>query len=106
MHSYPPNYDSRHSVSSQPCPSHEEILSEIHSLDLQNRKLLAIADNIMKTSFLRQSDQTPAVVLQLEEDMKTSFNALIESIREFFMSIDGKVKELTQITQMRMGEMG
>ena len=104
MQSYPPNYNSRYSNTSQPEPSYEDIISEILSLDRQNKKLLAIADNIMKTSFMRQHEQTPAVVMQLEEDMKNSFNALIESIREFFMSIDGKVKELGQIIELRINE--
>lgn len=54
--------------------SFEAIVKEIDSLDRKNKKLLSIADNIMKTSFLRQADQTPAVILQLEEDMKVSFN--------------------------------
>ena len=55
----------------------EDIGQQIESLDRQNHKLVAIAENIMKTSFIRQADQTPAVILQLEEDMKMSFNSLI-----------------------------
>ena len=61
-------------VPNQDDMSFEGIVKEIDSLDRKNKKLLSIADNIMKTSFLRQADQTPAVILQLEEDMKVSFN--------------------------------
>ena len=43
-----------------------EILGQVDSLDRQNKQLLSIADNIMKTSFLNHYDQTPAVVSQLE----------------------------------------
>lgn len=58
----------------------------------------------MKTSFIRQAEQTPAVILQLEEDMKLSFNTLIESIREFFMSIDSKLKELGLAIERKLGD--
>ena len=83
---------------------HEDIIGKIEALDRQNRTLLSIADNIMKTSFMRQTEQTPAVIVQLEEDMKLSFNELIESIREFFLSIDSKLMELGQIIENRIGE--
>jgi hypothetical protein len=46
---------------------YESIVRQVEGLDRQNRKLVAIADNIMKTSFLRPSQQTPAVIVQLEE---------------------------------------
>jgi len=32
--------------------------------------------------------------MQLEEELKASFNELIESIREFFISVDNKLKML------------
>jgi hypothetical protein len=67
---------------------HEGILAQIDALDRQNKKLVSIADNILKTSFLRPVDQKPTIILQFEEDMRASFNALIESIREFFISVD------------------
>lgn len=45
--------------------SYEEIIQQIEALDRQNKKLVSIAENIMKTSFIRQTEQTPAVILQL-----------------------------------------
>jgi len=71
----PPAQRDQHSI------SYEDILRQVEAVDWQNKKLISIADNIMKTSFLRHYDQTPEVITQLEEDMKMSFNTLIESIR-------------------------
>ncbi len=79
---YPQHYPQSNYTSPYPEPSeYEAINQQLELLDRQNRKLVSIAENIMKTSFIRQAEQTPAVILQLEEDMKMSFNALIESIR-------------------------
>jgi hypothetical protein len=79
---YPDHYPQNNYNSAYPEPSeYEAINQQLELLDRQNRKLVSIAENIMKTSFIRQAEQTPAVILQLEEDMKMSFNALIESIR-------------------------
>lgn len=85
-------------------PQHETILAQIDALDRQNKKLVSIADNILKTSFLRPVDQKPTIILQFEEDMRGSFNALIESIREFFISIDEKLEHLGTIVQAKFEE--
>lgn len=79
---YQHNFSQSHkSLSSVEDSRYDEIIRSIDNLDRQNQKLVTIADNIMKTSFLRQVEQTPAVILQLEEELKASFNELIESIR-------------------------
>lgn len=44
---------------------YEEIVQQIEALDRQNKKLISISENIMKTSFIRQAEQTPAVIMQL-----------------------------------------
>jgi hypothetical protein len=44
---------------------HQDILRQIDGLDLQNHQLLSIADNIMKTSFMRNYDNPPQVIAQL-----------------------------------------
>lgn len=57
-------------------------------LNSKNQNLLSIANNMINTSFVQSSHQIPVVILQFEEDMRASFNALIESIREYFIEID------------------
>lgn len=67
---------------------YESIIRQIEDLDKQNQKLVAIADSIMKTSFLKPTQQIPAVITQVQEGIRSSFNALVESVREFFIEID------------------
>ena len=58
----------------------------------------------MKTSFMKTSEESPAIIMQYEEDMKSSFNLLIESIREFFISIDNKIRHLGLIVERKLTE--
>lgn len=81
---------------------YESIIRQIEDLDRQNQKLVAIADSIMKTSFLKPTQQLPAVITQVEEGIKSSFNALIESVREFFIEIDEKLKQIGNVLEERM----
>lgn len=66
MQHYNQTYPSAPFKPQQPTNHYEQIVNQIDSLDSQNKKLIAISENIMKTSFIRQADQTPAVILQLE----------------------------------------
>ena len=84
----------------------ESILAQLSNLDQQNIKLHSIADSIMKTSFLKTSEESPAIIMQYEEDMKSSFNMLIESIREFFISIDNKIRHLGLVVERKLTESG
>ena len=61
-------------------------------------------NKILKTSFLRLVDQKPTIILQFEEDMRASFNALIDSIREFFIGIDERMDRLAAIVQAKFDE--
>jgi hypothetical protein len=45
-------------------PQHEAILAQIDALDRQNKKLISVADNILKTSFLQPVNQKPTIILQ------------------------------------------
>jgi hypothetical protein len=40
---------------------------------------------------------TPAIITQIEEDMRASFNALIEGVREYFIVIDEKLKQIGKV---------
>lgn len=85
-------------------PQHEAILAQIDALDRQNKKLISVADNILKTSFLQPVNQKPTIIVQFEEDMRASFNALIDSIREFFIGIDERMDRLASIVQAKFEE--
>lgn len=50
---------------------------KIEEIDNKNKKLISIADSIMKTSFIRPTQPIPTIITELEQDMKNSFNSLL-----------------------------
>lgn len=71
------------------------IIRKIDELNLQNQRLISIADHMMKTSFVApMPNQPPVIISQIEEDMRASFNALIEGVKEYFIVIDEKLKQI------------
>lgn len=44
---------------------YELIISKLMEVDKDNKKLLSIADNIMKTSFLSPTQPTPTIITEI-----------------------------------------
>ena len=70
-------------------------MRKLEFLEEENKKLLSIAEQAERTSFVRhQNSKVPPMIARFEQDMRASFNSLIEGVREYFVSIDEKMKEI------------
>ncbi len=59
----------------------------------------------MKTSFMTVPPaQAPPIISKIYEDMRASFNALIEGVREYFIVIDDKLKQIGVVMESKILE--
>lgn len=79
------------------------IIRKVDELNVHNQRLIAIANHMASTSFLTPT-AIPPIIAQISEDMRASFNALVEGVKDYFIVIDDKLKQVAELIENKLAD--